>query len=74
MTSRYGETAGDTKKNYDIPQHFKLSEIAARQKAEALALMRQQANPMQQSVQLDAAQQRCLKPQTVSIYQLPQNP
>ena len=73
----YGELAGDTKKKYEgVPATFKVSELAAKQKIEAAMAMRQTTagRGMSSEPELDATQQRMLKPQTVSIYQLPQNP
>lgn len=33
---RYGEIYGDTKKRYDVPRHFKLAELSAKQREDAL--------------------------------------
>ena len=33
---RYGEIYGDTKKRYDVPNQFKLAELQAKQREEAL--------------------------------------
>jgi hypothetical protein len=38
--SRYGEIYGGTKKNYNPPQHFKLSELKAQQREEAMRQFR----------------------------------
>jgi hypothetical protein len=70
--SRYGELAGDTRKHYEgVPATFKVAELQARQRVEAQAALarKDSAGP-----HLDAAQQKTLRPATVSIYQLPQNP
>lgn len=40
--SRYGELYGDTKKNYEgVPTTFKVSELAAKQRYEAQAALKQ---------------------------------
>lgn len=67
--SRYGAIYGDTKKTFEVPHHFKLSEIQAKQRSQAM----QNFNPGAPDVQLDPTQQRMLKPHTVSIYSIPEN-
>ena len=56
-----------------MPARYKLSDIQHQQREEAMKQMGNESRG-QQGVQLDAAQQRTLKPHTVSIYQVPQNP
>ena len=38
---RYGEIYGDTKKRYDVPKHFKLAELSAKQREDALRAFQQ---------------------------------
>lgn len=73
---RYGEIYGDTKKRYDVPKHFKLAELSAKQREDALRAFSssQQPGTNTKEIDMDPWQRRHLKPQTVSIYQVPQKP
>ena len=73
-TSQYGQKYGDSKKMYTIPNHFKLAEIKQKQREEAMRQLTDQLKQKSQGPELDQKQQRLLKPQSITIYQLPQNP
>jgi hypothetical protein len=65
--SRYGEIYGGTTKNYNPPRHFKLSELKAQQRDEAMRQFKATGG-VGGELELDQAQQRGLRPQSVSIY------
>lgn len=60
---RYGEIYGDTKKRYEVPQHFRLAELSAKQREDALrAFKQQQEGPLVKEIDMDPLQRRHLKP------------
>lgn len=65
---RYGEIYGDTKKRYEVPKHFKLAELSAKQREDAMRQFSLSQQPGNKEIDLDPLQRRHLKPQTVSIY------
>jgi len=68
--ARYGQQYGETKTVYSVPTHFKLSEIQANQREQAMKEV-QDKGKQYGGLRLDPAQLKHLKPETVSIYQVP---
>ena len=68
--ARYGHQYGETKTLYSVPTHFKLSEIASKQRDEAMKGMADKGKQYG-GLRLDPTQLKHLKPETVSIYQVP---
>ena len=68
--ARYGQQYGETRTVYAVPTHFKLSEIQAKQREEAVKEVRDKGQQYG-GLRLDPTQLKHLKPETVSIYQVP---